>query len=263
MLSVPPSVEDEPAEGKASVSPTRSRRWLRVPKAVLVTVLGLALSAWLIPALTRQWDDRQKEHELQAAVVGDMASATAHALVGGEAIWSGQHVTEPAAEQVRSQWALASLQLEARLRTYFPASVVAGWDIYSWAVDRFIRARAVSATAELEDAVGSGIRLDPRVADAAAHLLFLGEDTTLPAPNYGIDPKSKTPITDPVNLKKLRALLSPDIEQYEASGMVISKWTALEKRLLDFEQALAGQVIRSHAAGFSTSTRDLLRDLVP
>jgi hypothetical protein len=263
VLSGPPAAGDEPSEGEASAAPARSRRWLRVPKAVLVTVLGLALSAWLIPAMTRQWDDRQKEHELKAAVVGDMASATAQALVGGEAIWSGQHVSGQAAEQVKNRWALASLELEARLRTYFPASVVTGWDIYSWAVDRFIRARNVSATAELQDAVTSGVGLDPRVSDAAAQLLVLDQNTVPPAPNFGVDPSSETPISDRANLKKLDAMLSPGIKRYEASGLVFSRWTALEKQLLGFEQALADQILRSHAAGFSTSTGDLLHDLVP
>ena len=234
-----------------------------MPKAVLVTVLGLALSAWLLPALTRQWDDRQKEHELQAAVVGDMASATAQALVGGEAIWSGQHVSEPAAEQVRTQWALASLQLEARLRTYFPASVVTGWDIYSWAVDRFIRARAVSATAALEDAVGSGVRArSARGGCRSAPPLPRREHRTA-CTELRNRPEEQDADHRPGEPQEAQGDALPRHRAYEASGMVISKWTALEKRLLGFEQALAGQVLRSHAAGFSTSTRDLLHDLVP
>lgn len=263
MLSGLPSGEGEPSEAEAPAAPPNSRRRLRVPKAALVTVLGLALSAWLIPAMTRQWNDRQKEHELKAAVVADMASATAQALISGEAIWSGQHVTKQAAGRVRSQWALSSLELEARLRTYFSASVVAAWEIYSWAVDRFIRARNVSAAAALQDAIGSGTRLDPRVSDAAAHLLVLGEQTVGNAPNFGVDPNSETPITDPANLEKLRAMLSPDIKRYEASHTPFATWTALEKRLLGFEQAVADQILRSHAASFSTTPRDLMHDLLP
>jgi hypothetical protein len=263
MLSGLPSGEEEPSEAEGPAAPPRSRRWFSVPKALLATVLGLALSAWVIPAMTRQWDDRQKEHELKAAVVADMASATAHAMVSGETIWSGQHVTEQAGEKVRSQWALSSLELEARLRTYFPAPVVAAWEIYSWAVDRFIRARNVSATAALQDAVGSGTRLDPRVSDAAAHLLVLGDNTIGNAPTLRADPHSETPITDKRNLRKLRAMLSPDIKRYQASRILLATWTALEKPLLGFEQALADQILRSHAAGFSTTTRDLLHDLLP
>jgi len=58
-------------------------------------------------------------------------------------------------------------------------------------------------------------------------------------------------------------MLSPELERYEAAPMVLAKWTALEKRLLGFEQAVADQVLRSHAAGFSTTTGDLMHDLLP
>jgi hypothetical protein len=44
-------------------------RRLRVSrKAVLIPLLTVVLGAWLIPAFTRQWDDRQKARALQASV---------------------------------------------------------------------------------------------------------------------------------------------------------------------------------------------------
>jgi hypothetical protein len=266
MLSGLPSVEGEPPEAEAPAAATKSRRWLRIPKAVLITVLGLALSAWLIPAMTRQWDDRQKQHELEAAVVANMASATARALVGGEAYWSGRRLTRSAQERTGDQWALSALEIEARLRTYFPRSVVAGWEVYSWAVDRFIHARNVSAAAALQDAVSADVRLDPRVSDAAAQLLVFGKYTVEPAPKFGVDPTSPTKTSDQKNLGLLEKMLSSDVKRYrdeQQSSPVVSKWTALEKRLLGFEQAVADQVLRSHAAGFSTTAGDLLHDLIP
>ena len=241
---------------------TRAQRWVRVPKAVVVTVLGLALSAWLIPAMTRQWDDRQKEHELKAGVVADMASVTARALVGGEAFWSGERMTAQEREQLGRQWALSALGIEAQLRTYFSSSMVAGWQVYSWAVDRFINARSVSSSAALKEAVGSGVALDPRVADAAAQLLVLGETTTGPVPTFAVDASSSTKINDRKYLDRLKAMLSPEMKRYEAAP-VVATWPALEKGLLGFEQAVADQVLRSHATGFSTTTKDLLHDLLP
>src|SRR3954447_9135903 len=76
----PPRAEAEPAK-----APRR-----RVPTAVLVSILGIALSAWLLPAVTRQWDDRQKERELKAQIIAQMASSTAKAVVAGEAFWFAQ-----------------------------------------------------------------------------------------------------------------------------------------------------------------------------
>jgi hypothetical protein len=265
MLSAPASAEDAAPEAAAPapVATKPSLRWFRIPKAVLVTVLGLALSAWLLPAMTRQWDDRQREHELKAAVVADMATATARALVGGEAIWSGQRLTPEGLRRLGDQWALSSTEIEARLRTYFSSSVVVSWLLYSWALDRFINARLVSAAAALQDAVAQRVKLDPGVSDAAARLLVLGEATDGPAPTFGPDPNSLTPRADRRNLAQLKRMLSSDIARYHDAPMVVATWTALEKSLLGFEQAVADQILRSNTTGFSTTPRDLVHDLLP
>ena len=264
MLSALPSSEDDAAPQAADpAAERRTWRWLRVSKAVLVSLLGLALTAWLIPALTRQWDDRQREHELKAAIVADMASSTARALVGGEAIWSNQALSKQGRRQIGDDWALSALEIEAKLRSYFASSVVASWEIYSWAVDRFIDARHVSAAAALQDAVNSEVRLDAHVSDAAAQLLVLGENTFGEVPTFRGDTT-----TDQKNVGQLERMLSSDMaryrEQYEAQPTpTLARWTALEKRVLGLEEAVADQILDSNAAGFSTTSRDLLNDLLP
>jgi hypothetical protein len=247
----------------------RPRRWLHVPKAALVTVLGLALSAWLIPAMTKQWDDRQRERELKAGVVADMASATSRALVGGEAMWSVRRAAQRPREQERqrlaSQWALSALGIEARLRTYFSPSVVTSWEVYSWAVTRFIDGDNVSAgSAALERAVESGVQLDATVADAVALLLWQARRAEPPAPTFAVDPSSNTRRSDSRTIPKLEKMLSPQIERDEATlPHEHATWTKLEKRLLAFEQTVSDQVLGGRAAGFSTTTGDLLDDLLP
>jgi len=268
MLSAEPSQGDDAqgAQDPTRTATSRWRGWLRAPKAAVVTVFGVALTAWLFPALTRQWDDRQKEHELKAAVVSDMASATAHALVGGEAIWSGHALTKQEQQEKRrigDQWALSALEIEARIRTYFPSSVVASWLVYSWAVDRFIDARHVSASAALQDAVNRRVTLDPRVSDAAALLLVRGESTDGPAPWFGVYRRSPTRSTDRDSLRRLHRMLAPQIKRYRDGPLVISTWTALERSLLSFEQAVADEILGSHATGYSTTLSDLSRDLLP
>jgi len=116
---------------------------VRVPATVVVTLVGIALTAWLLPAFTRQWDDRQKERQLKAEIVKEMASATSRALVGGEAIWNVptaatperlldpnpdlQLPTPPVAKrrsvngsQVADDWARASLAIEAQVASLLP-----------------------------------------------------------------------------------------------------------------------------------------------
>src|SRR5215213_4431629 len=247
MLEAAPSAA-LPAEAAPAAPAERSWFRLRVPKAVLVTVLGFALSAWLVPAMTRQWDDRQKVHELKAGVVAEMASVSARALLGGEAVWSREQLTARERKKLESDWGLSTLGLEARLRVYFPRSVVTGWEVYAWAVDRFLDARSPSASAALEDAVHGGAPLDPHVADAAAQLLALRLDG--PGPSFG--KSANMPISDSKNIPLLREMLSPTLERYEQTAPY-AKWTAVEKQLLDLEQAVADQVLQSHVGGFSTT----------
>jgi hypothetical protein len=228
-------------------------------------VLGLALTAWLLPAMTRQWDDRQKEHELKAAVVADMASATARALLGGEAIWSAPPPPRHAPAALASQWNLSALEIEARLGTYFSPSVVASWEIYSWAVDRFINASSVYSSAALTNAVDSKSATDTGVGEAAAQLLAPGARRTIrPAPTFEVDLSSPTVSSDDAtNLDKLHKMLSPEFGHDRSAFTGFAAWTYLEKRLLDLERAVAAQVLHSHATGFSTTTGDLLHDLIP
>jgi hypothetical protein len=261
MLSGVPSGEDQASEAADPAAASRLRRWTRIPKAVLVTLLGLIVTAWLLPALTRQWDDRQREHELKAAVVADMASSTARALVGGEAIWSERPLSQQERGEIGDQWALSALEIEAQLRSYFPSSVVASWEVYSWAVDRFIDAHHISAATALQDAVNSQARLDSRVSDAAAQLLVMGESTIGPVPTFGAETR-----TDKKSVRRLKRMISSDMERYREqheAQPTLATWTALERRLLRLEEAVADQILDSNAAGFSTTTRDLLDDLLP
>jgi hypothetical protein len=266
-------VDGKPSEAKADSTREGPRRWLKTSRAALFTVLGLAVTAWLIPAMSRQWDDRQKEHDLKAAIVADMSSATARAVVGGEAIWSAaedppRHAPMKPAQlsQIGDQWALSALAIDARLRSYFPdASVVAGWELYAWAVDRFIKGTDVSMSVALQDAVDNG-RLDPGVANATAQLLLEGESNPGGAePSFGVVEQSDTPLTDEQSLAELkRVMLAPYIKQdRQATRKKAYRWTALERSLLDLEQAVAAQVVHAHASGFSTTPGDLLHDLLP
>lgn len=238
---------------------------LRRPAIGALGVVATALvTAWVFPAMTKQWDDRQKEHELKASVISDIAAASAHALVGGEAIL-GEDLDRTARASLRrrvgNQWELSALETEARIRTYFPLPVVQSWLIYSWAVDRFIGSHSVSAEAALQEAVsGSVTTLDPAVADAAALLLVRAGHTEGVVPSYKAVPRSRSSHT---NLARLKAILSVQMRADERGQIVVSRWSALEKDLVVLEQAVADQILRSHATGFSTTAGDLIHDLEP
>ncbi|HET6315847.1 MAG TPA: hypothetical protein VFG86_05275 [Chloroflexota bacterium] len=257
----------EPPDKSETTGETRKRSWprLKIPTGVIVTLLGIALTAWLLPAFTRQWDDRQKERELKTVLATDMATATAKALVGGEKIWSqrsphnqraaSQQITPQQRTELADDWARAQLEIEARLRSYFSAEAVTSWELYAWMVDRFIDGHRVSAAAALRDVVRGEVRLDPPVADAAANVLALGRGVVGPRPIFdGDSPVEKQEVSE------LRQLLKPYMSTY---GPVPSTWRPYEKLLMLVEQAVADQVVADHAAGYSTTTRNLIHDLLP
>jgi hypothetical protein len=95
-------------------------------------------------------------------------------------------------------------------------------------------------------------------------VLVLSATTKCPAPTlFRVDPDSPTKNSDKKNLALLKKMLSPELKRYLAGDLVLARWTALEKQLLVLGQAVADQVLRGHAAGFSTTKEDLLHDLVP
>ena len=92
-------------------------RWL--PKPVLMVLFGAVVSAWLVPAFTRQWQDRQKEREIKVALVSDIGDSTSDALVTSQYV---ANLAFPGAT-VQSEynrfsldWSRRSAQIEAKLQ---------------------------------------------------------------------------------------------------------------------------------------------------
>jgi hypothetical protein len=106
----------------------------RVPTPVVVAVLGIVLGSWLLPAFTRQWDDRQKAGEVKAAIVAQIASATGRALLDAHQA-SMTSARAPSARGVippaGKEWSVANMEIRARLRAYFGAQAVDHWALVS------------------------------------------------------------------------------------------------------------------------------------
>jgi hypothetical protein len=113
---------------------TRPRLWHRIPTPIVVAVLGIVVGSWLIPALTRQWDDRQKANEVRASVAYEAASATARALTDAQeasvaGLWKGS--SRPSTSPAAKEWAVASLRIQARFQTYFGREALERWQLVS------------------------------------------------------------------------------------------------------------------------------------
>jgi hypothetical protein len=251
----------------------RRRRLLhRGAISLIVTFFGIALTAWLLPALTRQWDDRQKAHDLKAAIVSDMASATARALLLGQVAASAS--TDPSAGRRRDDWLQASIRLETRLRAYFPHRLVAAWQVYTYFVDRVVGVNDDQANTTLRRVINwmyrphaDGLRdLDERprehldgavsgavrlaVAYAKNRERRIGQPVYIPFENGLAQGLSDAGVPADA-VAELKLVIGSQLDNH------------LEAQLLDFEEALAASTLNSHVVGYSTNVTDFFHNLIP
>jgi hypothetical protein len=256
MGEAPPAEAAPGAEGAAQ----KKRRLLRrVPTSVLLTLLGIGLSAWLLPAFTRQWDDRQKSHDLKVAIVADMASASARAVSGGQAIWAGQHVDK---SQIADDWLSESLSIDARLRAYFNHGVTGGWEVYSWLLDRYVDADTSGSDPLLLSAeTEAEFYMTPQARAATASIL--GMSSKLVAAPGG-KPRFITGPDRAGYLEDLYYSLNDfgyPVKTYRPNGKRAP--SDVEFALLNFLQELNREVLAAHVSGYSTTWNDLFHDLIP
>lgn len=109
-----------------------------IPKSLLLALLGIGLSSWLIPAITRQWDDRQKAGDLKATLVAQMATATGRALLDAQALYYTSPGSRPSSAAIAAggrEWSVAALEIRARLDAYFGPEAVESWEYVTYYVD--------------------------------------------------------------------------------------------------------------------------------
>jgi hypothetical protein len=224
-----------PAEPNRGVE-TRPRRFSRIPTPLIVTVLGISLSAWLLPAFTRQWDDRQKAQELKSGLVTEMSEAASAALIGSRArIFRLKPARgEPSVSEVNYAWSLAATRIEAKLRAYFPQSIVLDWRSYTVIVESTIVILAHTG----ERGVGGELYSH----DVLAALERLAERDVVPVPTETYMKMLFHGTSD-----------APGIHQY----------TQAKQMILGSAEAIAAEVLGGHPRGYSTSRGDFLRDLLP
>ncbi len=191
------------------------RRW--IPRSLVLAVLGIGLSSWLIPAFTRQWDDRQEAGELKATIVAQMATATGRALLDAQAFYYAPASTRPSAgaNGAVTEWSVAALEIRARLDAYFGSAAVARWDVVSGVVRN-----------TLSHAYGGEYVPGPRPASTPAM---------------------------PERLQKLYSSFYVDNAGIDD----------LVTELLAQEEIVARSILAMPVRGYSTTWRDILRDLVP
>ncbi len=229
---------DRPAVGSARRGApgllVRRRPWLS--KSVLATVAATLATAWLFPALSHQWQDRQKAKELTAGLVSEIGSNTSDALVTSSFLTydrfsSSSDPSRPGFNQdvfnrLDLEWRTSSAEIDAQLQAYYPDRVVHEWRDYSdlvWGTYRLITDNKSARPATVR-----------RLRE-----LFHGV-----VPGWYID-KMETPWMD-----------TPDPAARKAYFHVSQAVLARRSVVID-------EMLRSRPSGFSTRPTDLLSDLLP
>jgi hypothetical protein len=214
--------------GDGQKQATTRSRWWWIPKPILITLFGAAVSAWLVPAFTRQYQDRQKEREIKVALVSAIGDSTSDALVTSQFVAAQTFPQGGQAEfnRLALEWARSSAEIEAKLEAYFPRSrVVREWREYATVVQQTFYLVTRDRGPRKNEAV-RGVRAYLEPARSIDWSLFL------PTMRYA-DPNA--------------------FETYfSVSSQVLNRKAELIQEILD-----------AHAQGFSTTSGHLVRDLVP
>ena len=220
---------------------------IRFPKSFVLTVLGALLTLWLLPAFTRQFEDRQKARELQASLIEEIAVASSEAEAGAEAGLRGTDADSEAdaaatagvivtdAQAAWDKWQVEQNKMDARLRAYFDLNVVDAWTRYADAQS------SVLAIAEIDS-----IYATKPLPAFAASVIGTHIDTLLKAP--GNEVWTRTRIDD---------FAGPD------PSLRALAITYAQDDLANSRSIVIASILKESPRGFSTSRGDLLSDLLP
>ena len=240
-----PNENAAPEEIAVEKEAVHGRRWrLHVPTSVLVTLLVAAVSVWLAPAFTRQWEDRKQARQLQAQVAEDVALATADLgqRINSLAVSNKSGIGISNERQaVKDYWQIRQARIDARLRAYFSQETRAVWLEFNELVENVIE---LVKTAKYSETGDPGGVLRRASADRLREISRLGRALGVAPPFAGNPRPVDVLITNSLGMRR------PLIRQ------LVVWMRGTEDKIID-------RVMTEDPEAFSTTRRDLLRDLLP
>jgi hypothetical protein len=227
------SVRDVSATKKAVAKRLRPR----VPTSVVVTLLGAALTVWLAPAFTRQWEDRQEARNLQAGFAEQIVVSAFRTIHDGARLAYG----EGQYDVILAQWKEAGVTTEVKAKAYFAPPIVRQWTNVVQNVEYFLLVCQDIADAHKESAF---VRPEEGTAFDFRH----------------------------ERIRSALELLAPTLEQADRAARELASDTPSERasgleavKSWPFAKvsATADELLSAHPSGFSTTRGDLLHDLIP
>jgi hypothetical protein len=136
-------------------------QWLGNP--LVVTVVAAFLGSFLIPHLTRSWQDHQKALEIKTGLVGQMSESVSDAVATGRFIAADLVSTESpqrAWNDGYRDWTTASASIGARLQAYVGSEIGSDWRSFADVVTNFFQLSANSDSRSRRQQVEAVVR-DP------------------------------------------------------------------------------------------------------
>jgi hypothetical protein len=156
-----PAIDSEGGTNNQPAEPRSSRnrdlgRWLANP--LLVTVVAALLGSWLLPQVTRKWQDHQQALEIQTSLVSQMSESVSSTVATGRFIASGLvggDVGQRTWNDGYRDWVTESASIGAKLQAYFGRELGAEWQSFGYVVTDFflLSARPTSARGEQIDEI--------------------------------------------------------------------------------------------------------------
>ena len=111
--------------------------WLAHP--LLLFILGALITNYLIPRLTRRWQDHQRELDIKIGLVERISeSVTAMVMAVQFAMVGAKSQTQEEFDQAFLDWEIKRATIGSNLRAYFPKTNIGpDWDNYSELVTDF------------------------------------------------------------------------------------------------------------------------------
>ena len=111
--------------------------WLSHP--LLLLVVGAALSSYIVPLLTRRWQNHQKELELKTNLIGQISEfVTDFLMVIQFAVIGAKSQSQEDFDTAYREWETARAKIASYLQAYFPTTNISReWDHFSELVSDF------------------------------------------------------------------------------------------------------------------------------
>jgi hypothetical protein len=249
--------DNNPPADSANTFWARAGRFLRQP--LVIAILAGAFSAYLIPSITRQWQDAQSERDLKQTLLDQISSSGTAAIHHGFSMSGGQLVAAGATvpresiadvyQSLKDTWYIDRADARSRILVYFP-SLYACWYSFDHAVADYL-------------SLGGGNRAQPLIDNLRTYVMG-GFATSYVAPTVadGCKPVNKLP---QAVFDRYEFLIKKPIWPYLAltgkdkatRGAFQSAYSILGEEMDIAMERVVYTIVKTHAEGFSHGTLGL------